>query len=51
VVIKFTSEVAWLELRNLRVFSQHLKLGLFGDDLRNFLLSKFLGLGGWFRLP
>jgi hypothetical protein len=51
VIIKFTSEVAWLELRYLRVFSRHLKLGLFGDDLRNFLLSKFLRLGGWFRLP
>jgi hypothetical protein len=49
VVVKFTSEVAWLELRYLRVFSRHLKIGFFGDDLRNLLLSKFLpsvdGLG------
>jgi hypothetical protein len=45
----FTSEVAWLELQYLRLFSRHLKLGLFGDDLHNFFLRKFLvsvdGLG------
>jgi hypothetical protein len=51
VVVKFTSEVAWLELWYHRVFSRHLKLELFGDDPRIFLLSKFLRLGGWFRLP
>jgi hypothetical protein len=41
VVVKFTSEVAWLELWYPRVFSRHLKLGLFGDDPRNLLLSKW----------
>jgi hypothetical protein len=50
MIMKFTSEVAWLELWYLRVCSRHLKLGLFGDDLGNLLLSKFLRLGGWFRL-
>jgi hypothetical protein len=39
VVIKFTSEIAWLELWYLHVFSQHLKLGLYSDDPRNFLLT------------
>jgi hypothetical protein len=34
----------------LRVFSRHLKLGLFGDDLGHLLLSKFLHLDRWFRL-
>jgi hypothetical protein len=50
MLIKFTSEVVWLELRYLRVFSRHLKLGLFGDDFRNLIPSKFLRLDGWFRL-
>jgi hypothetical protein len=51
MIVKFTSVVVWLELQYLRVFLQHLKLGLFGDDLGNLLLSKFLRLDGWFRLP
>jgi hypothetical protein len=44
MIIKFTSEVVWLELWYLRVFFRHVKLGLFDDDLGNLLLSKFLCL-------
>jgi hypothetical protein len=50
MIIKFTSEVVWLKLRYLRIFTQHLKLELFGDDLSNLLLRKFLRLGRYFRL-
>jgi hypothetical protein len=50
MIIKFTSKVAWLELRHFYVFSRHLKLGLFGDGLGDLLLSKILRLGTWFRL-
>jgi hypothetical protein len=47
VIVKFTSEVVWLKLRYLCVFSG---IGLFSEDLGNLLLSKFLRLSGWFRL-
>jgi hypothetical protein len=50
VVVKFTSEVAWLDFWYPRVFLRHLKFGLFGDDPRNLLLSNSLRLGGWFSL-
>jgi hypothetical protein len=39
VVVKFTSEVAWLELWYPRVFFRHLKFGLFGDDPVTFSLA------------
>jgi hypothetical protein len=50
MIIEFTLEVVWLKLGYLHVFFWHLKLVLFGDDISKLLLSKFLRLGGWFRL-